>query len=571
VGTTSTRPLFAGQGRTARQLCFAGAAAGLIALLAGTGVTAGAFQDQSHAAAELATEPSLRSLPVANDQSAGSALFITRFGELFVSGLRNSGDGAGSGSTRATAPPNKVAFPGGVRIVKAAGSSNDFSYLSSTSYAALDDDGTVWTWGSTYGFDNRLLGRGPLSAGQTYTPGPVRRTMDGSPVPRIVNLERSENQFYALDADGRMWVWGYGGENLPVSGYTAAQASFPVQANRIAATLSAGDCISGVNAGGEVRWHSIWGGNNSSGAVSTSGLVYTWGFDHSDGLGTTQNNQRCPYLNQGANQALFAAYPELYKNAKGQSFVESELIGATPAATAALRSARMRDIAAHMSASVLPACAGTAAHAVVDEGPCPVRQLGFSSRAPRMLLQNGDLYTWQTSMDSYGTGFLGRANSTDPNAKDSRYRPAVALRNVDRTSPGISSVQALTRDGRVLGWGSNNYCQAIGIHRNAALPCSSKAAGEVVALPQKVAGLPSGVTALSSTQCASWAATADGSMYAWGAGTVVGLNYNRCVQAPAAYSGYRIYDLTQATSAVPFGQPVRSHATGTLKVLDGDN
>ncbi|MFF1572957.1 hypothetical protein ACFVWR_09425 [Leifsonia sp. NPDC058292] len=529
-----------------------GLAAVAVGLASSTSAAAG-FHDIGYASLQAATEVTSGVPPVGNDQSGGSALFISRFGDLFVSGIRSSGDGAGSASTPASADPTKAIFPEGTVIVEAAGSSDNFTASNSTSFAARDSEGGVWTWGSPYpagAAGAGLIGRGPITLQQSYTPGQVTTTFDGTPLPPVVDLQRSENQFLALDADGNMYAWGYGGENMPTDNASSQGNPLPRLANDTANNLSSSGCASGANAAGTVKWHSIWGGNNSSGAVSQSGLIYTWGYDHSDGTGTSQNSQRCPYLNRGANQALFAAYPELYTDAGGASYD-----GTTASFTA---------IFANMSAGTLQQCAGVADKDMVDQGACPVRQLGFSARAPRMVLQNGDLYTWMISTDqTYGYNFLGRTSSTSSSAPDYRNRPAVALQNIDYASPGVGSVQALTRSGDVLGWGRNNFCQAIGVHSTAATSCSTNVSGDIVTMPTPVAGVPAGaISKVATTQCAAWAITPAGDMYAWGGGTIVGSSYVMCV----AGSGYKIYDQTAVTVEHIFGQPVTANSTGTIRV-----
>lgn len=492
--------------------------------------TSAGYTDATYAQADLTTELTL--LPVPYDQSAGTGLFLTPDGALYTSGQRASGNGAGGTSTAADAP-TRVAFPAGTVVVEAIGSSNDFTDSAATSWAALDADGHVWTWGRPVGLPG-LLGRGPLSLAASYTPGQVVPAPGAGSLPRFIDLERIENQFLALDESGRMWAWGYGGENLPLSSLNPTGNSYPTVVDAVAVTPGAGACT-GANNGGAVTWHSIWGGNNAAAAVSTSGLVYTWGYDHG-ALDGTWTIQRCPILNDQANRALFRAHPDLYTTADGRTYDESVLT------TEAERLARYTEIVQHSRTRTLEACAAPVAKTVttVDDSGCPVRQFGYSARAPRMLLAGGDLYTWQVATEVVsGAPMLGRASTSNTwSVEGSRYRATVALRGVEETSAGIGHVRALLADGRVLGWGRNSHCQAIGARASGAGSCDSPVAAEIVTLPREVVGQPAGITRLATTACLSWMASADGALWASGAGSDAGYAFVQCAAGVPAAPAY---------------------------------
>lgn len=518
--------------------------------------TAG-FRDTVVGNATVTTEVA-PDFPVAQDQSAASALYVSKFGQLSLAGNRASGNGAG-GAGDTTTYPTQVQFPAGTVIVDAVGATNDYDngQQSTTSYAALDSAGQVWTWGAVLGGPS-LIGRGNITLAQSYTPGLVRVSAGGAPLTGIVDIERIENQFLALDNRGTMWVWGYAAENLPHS--AAANQQFPVAANTVAATEGALSC-SGTNDGGTVTWHSIWGGGNAGAAVSTSGLIYTWGFDHGrlDGI---QISQRCPILNDPANRALFSAYPDVYKTAEGLSYNETVLT------TESQRLARYNEIVRNLRTKTMAACAGVVTKpnsdgSVADESGCYVRQLGYSARAPRLLLDNGDLYTWQVSAEGYGMPFLGRVSTSDIwSTPGSRYRPTVALSGVDYVVVGVGSAKALMRDGRVLAWGYNYFCEAIGSPSGVA-DCVTQGASPLVVLPTPVAGLPTNIVRIAATQCATWAVDAGGRHWAWGAGTLASYAFVSCWRGPAAP---RIYDRTGNFQGSPWGSAINSTSTGTIRV-----
>lgn len=551
----------------------AGAAIAILALLA-PGLTSAGFTDSTFAKTAVSTTPVAEMRPVVSDLSAASALELTEDGVLYVSGYRGTGDGNGSLSVPPTADPTKVQFPKGVRIIDAGAATNDYHapLPATTSFMALDDQGRVWTWGKP--FDNaNLIGRGNISDRDAAFAGQVTRTETGAPLPPIVSMARIENQFLALDDSGTMWAWGWGGENLPYH-TNAVSRPMPFAVKWTGANIGNLGCRGAANAG-EVTWHSIWGGANGTGAVGRDGLVYSWGWDAGRGTrGSLMQKTTCPALNEGANRALFQRYPDLYQTADGQTYDEAELTSERA------RSARYQEIVNNMRGKVLPACDGSKRTGQVDESDCPVRQLGYDARHSRMLTQDGELLTWRLGtlpVDGlYNKKFLGRT-PTDAQPADVPAPIAGSLK-IDRVVAGVSHLVALTRDGEVVAWGDNNVCQAIG----APTQWDSIVAGSCanrpntgwsveqywVTLPTPVAGLPEGarVTTLTSTQCATWAELADGSTYAWGAGTASGANFNLCNVPTAEARGYKIYLTEQATPKQPFGPPVTDVATGTVKV-----
>lgn len=540
------------------------------ALLAPT-LTNAAFNDSTYAATTAAVQTMAAAPPVNNDQSAASALFIDKLGRLFISGNREYGNGAG-GTPAPNSPPTLVNV-GDAVIVDAAGSSNDFKYDQPTAYMALDTEGKVWTWGKPYN-DVGNLGRGAnLPVAQSYTAGVVTTTASSTPLPPIVDIERAENQFYALDATGTLWTWGYQNENLARPNVVH---HLPSTANTVT-TGTVNDCTSNAST---VKWHSIWGGNNGAAGVAENGLIYTWGYDSpGDVTNHTHPGQRCPRLNEAANRALFAAYPDIYMTNNDEFYNASEPVEAN-------RKARYDAIVSNMQGKVLSLCEGVSAKKTADTLGCPIRQFGFSARAPQLLLANGDLYTWKITSANYGDAFLGRdllynATTPPPNPNTSTasnpnlwyepgnvYHPTVVLQNVDYVSQGVSAITALTRSGEVYGWGANNLCQAVGVSVTQTSSCAANAGGTVIQ-PTLVANIPADatITRLGSTQCATWAEAEDGRMWAWGAGFSVGHDYRLCIPATSPlYQGHKIFNTLEATGAFPFGKPVEAYSTGTIRV-----
>lgn len=543
-------------------------------LLAGT--TSASFSDVSYGNATVRTESTMTVPAWDTDISTSTGVFLSKFGEVYVTGYRATGDGNGTAPLASTVP-TKVTFPAGVKIVDVAGASNDLTGAGQTSFEALDSEGRIYTWGQPWGGPT-YIGRGStLTLAQSWTAGQVTKTAEGTALPKIAAMGRSENQFYALDYDGQMWAWGYGGENLPTP--TRGSQYLPTRSNLTTRTPVLANCngaLSETNLG-TVKWHSLWAGANSSGAVSTSGLIYNWGYDASTGIaGAPFVNPSCPALNEGANRILFTQYPALYKDATGASFKAT--------GTAAEQTASYRAVVENMRATPLAECNSVMTTAFVDSSACPVRQLGFSASSPRLLLQNGQLYTWKTTGAGDGTAFVGRAGTDTQQRTPTVVSVGGSTTNVDRVSAGVSSVLALTKTGEVYGWGYNNYCQAIGATTGTGGALTGKdcattgidsisLAATGVITPTKIAGIPAGskITSISTAQCSAFAEADNGNIYAWGGGTLKGNVFNYCIGGAAGSEGFKIYNGTKSSDTNPNGAPVTTRTTGTLLIRGYDN
>lgn len=565
------------------------AAGGLVAALAatlGVAATAADYTDRTHAVAELTTETWAAVQPELVWTSSTSV--FNAEGTVYVGGFRGNGaSGTGVATVSATLPPTAVDLP--VKAVKVVGGTNDFAYgqaASTTWFAALGDDGVVYQWGSNYAGSISGTGNRPRAITEFSPTG----GSDRAPMPTIVDLTSSENQIYALDAAGTMYVWGYAGENLPnpVGGGTAR--TVPLPAN-IVVDSSTGTANVGVVSGGAIvpgtsggaratTWHRVYGGQNSSFGVTTEGLVYVWGYDSHIGRPTQTGvtNQRAPRDAQGVNALLFEKYPEVYHAADGTT-----LRGDDPAYwttyTRIYQDMKGRQVC-------------TAEYDITrayDASGCPVRQLSTGARAYRLLLSNHEMYTWAASTDTYGWPTIGRYVASTA-ASAGGYAPALIQTSqngptvpVHHFSAGTSAVQAVTTDGHVYGWGANNWCQAIGTHStsgyadpdrnngNCAVQGSTAATGLRPAggvwYATPVHGLPEDatVTDLGGTACTTWMTEEDGTMYAFGGSTVVGTDFRSCTNYTA--HGYRIYDFNDATLESPFGSALTAAATATRVVF----
>lgn len=547
-----------------------------LAVLTPVAMTSAGFTDTTHAASRLATASArLDEPPVYFTSASGSGLWITQAGELYQSGDRRAGDGAG-GTTANDAAPTKVAIPDDVRIIDAVGGSTDFHYpIGESWYAALDDRGRVWTWGTAQNAFNGekgrdSIGRGRISQAEQYRAGLVitadRRVLSG-----IVRIARTENQVLALDADGNLWTWGSIDNIARPDGRNVA-TPYPIVSNDTCWTPGSGRCTpDSPDTAGKIRWRSVWNGANLGLGVGRNGLIYTWGWDNSNALSSGQVHTYAPTLNEGANLTLFAAYPEIYRT--GDGLVYDPKVQTTAQA----RHRTYVAIVTAMKDKVLPGCDGTIGQLDRVDDTCPVRQAAMFDLAGSFLLQNGALFTWAVNDARNGYAFLGRASTTDSTwSLDPTYRYApgrVSIAGQPTTfrsyNATLTSVTAITTDGDVYGWGVNNYCQAIGRHLDGSIPCTRELSRERVLLPTRVAGLDDvAVREIRTAACTTWAVTRGGGLYTWG-GTqnVAAFDYAWCGRYPSGAQSFSFVGVTDPTTpALVYSRPLAEVATGTVRV-----
>lgn len=140
---------------------------------------------------------SLTSLPASLTHVAGGiAHSVARFadGSVFAWGDNSLGQlGQGTVSATPSSRPMPVALPAPALAVAA---------TSQASFALLEN-GSVWSWGSSFGFGS--LGDGTATS-QRASPGPVMTT--NGPLTGVIQLSARDNDAIALLSDGSVWTWG---------------------------------------------------------------------------------------------------------------------------------------------------------------------------------------------------------------------------------------------------------------------------------------------------------------------------------------------------------------------------
>ena len=192
-------------------------------------------------------------------------------------------------------------------------------------YAAVDRDGQVWSWGVNW---NGRLGDGTTIS--RYTPQRVRKSVKPDDfLTGIVSISAGGGTMAAVDADGTVWTWGAGANGALGNGF-ASDSSYPVQVlqgenghgttplvgvSQIACG-SSGFCIALTRYGAVFGWGSnefsqlgmpgggalaiatpigidpsgwieaIAAGSAHCIAISANGKVYGWGYNGRGQLGT---------------------------------------------------------------------------------------------------------------------------------------------------------------------------------------------------------------------------------------------------------------------------------------------
>lgn len=91
-------------------------------------------------------------------------------------------------------------------------------------YAAIDTEGQVWTWGINW---NGRLGDGTTNP--RFTPARVQKSpIPGDYLKGIISIDAGAGTLAALDSDGSVWTWGAGADGALGNGSTN-DSSYPVQ------------------------------------------------------------------------------------------------------------------------------------------------------------------------------------------------------------------------------------------------------------------------------------------------------------------------------------------------------
>lgn len=140
---------------------------------------------------------------------------------------------------------------------------------STCSYAAIDSEGKVWTWGN----DSYTSGLNSTS----YTPICISDSDENYPLHdvKIVDIAITSNTAMALDDNGDLWMWG----NTLLGNTTNTPTKIS----------------SALFAGAKIKVISVAQGR--AGVIDEEGRVWTWGYNLGDGTTSGSTTPRCISLN----------------------------------------------------------------------------------------------------------------------------------------------------------------------------------------------------------------------------------------------------------------------------------
>jgi alpha-tubulin suppressor-like RCC1 family protein len=188
-------------------------------------------------------------------------------GSLWVWGSNQYGARGDGSSGESLTIPVQVPIP--VRITTPGRGGKHAVAVGTAAYAVIDTDGQVWTWGANW---NGRLGDGTTTS--RYIPARVKRSAAPDDyLTGIVSIAAGGGTMAAIDADGTIWTWGAGvngalgngaidDKSYPVQVMTASAANqgVPLVGVTQVACGSSGFCIT-LGRGGTVYG---WGNNNFS-------------------------------------------------------------------------------------------------------------------------------------------------------------------------------------------------------------------------------------------------------------------------------------------------------------------
>ena len=342
--------------------------------------------------------------------ASGSSYFAVKDdGTLWSWGANNYGMLGDGTTTGGRMTPEQVKGPGGIGYL------TDVKTVTAGWYhiLALKNDGTVWTWG----FNNV----GQLGDGTTVN----RSTPVQVPISEVKAITAGSYHSVALKTDGTVWTWG-GGTSGQLGNGASLDSSMPVQ-------------VEGVGGSGNlIGVKAIASGSAFCLAVKNDGAVVSWGSNTYGQLGNGESgsgtNKNAPVNVMisattpltGGDSVAAGHYHSLAMlndgTVRAWGYNEQGQLGSGSSAT--------------LSAS--PVLALTNA-AMIDAG-------GYNSLAVK---KDGTLWSW-------GSGSFGQIGDGD---SVSRNAPVQVLDLTDARLIAVSQgcSLALKDDGTVWAWGDNQH------------------------------------------------------------------------------------------------------------------
>jgi len=161
---------------------------------------------------------------VVTEVAAGdyTSFAVKNDGSLWVWGSNQYGARGDGTSGNNIATPVQVPLPN--RVVTPTRGGKHAIAIGAFAYAAIDTEGQVWTWGVNW---NGRLGDGTTTS--HYAPARVRKSANPNDyLTDIVSISAGGGTMAAIDADGTVWTWGAGANGALGNGATQ-DSGYPVQ------------------------------------------------------------------------------------------------------------------------------------------------------------------------------------------------------------------------------------------------------------------------------------------------------------------------------------------------------
>lgn len=219
---------FVGAGRAEGRTTVAKAAAGMQHLLVFANRKVNGSGHNGFSQLGTSSPPNISSLDnTVTEIAAGdyTSFAVKTDGSLWVWGANQygaRGDGSSGGNLDG---PVQVPIP--KRVTTPSRRGKHAVAIGTGVYAAVDTDGYVWTWGVNW---NGRLGDG--TANSRFIPARVKKSaIPDDYLTGIVSIAAGGGTLAAIDADGTVWTWGAGANGALGNGFTQDSA-YPVQVLR---------------------------------------------------------------------------------------------------------------------------------------------------------------------------------------------------------------------------------------------------------------------------------------------------------------------------------------------------